>query len=83
MDSGCPTGPARLVAYKTTETMIQPTRRMDDELRELIEGLTKEQIQELANRLKADAAFLESDIFMAYYVEHLRQHGGDAGSVWN
>jgi len=62
---------------------------MDDELKELIEGMTDEQRRQFAKELKRTANFLMGfDIeFMAYYLESSGQLPADIDSeqdwIWN
>jgi hypothetical protein len=47
---------------------------MDDELREIVEGMTAEELRDFTEKLKAQVRILERD-FMAFYLESFGPSG--------
>jgi hypothetical protein len=83
MDSGCPTVPVMMAAYKPTATLTQPTDVMDDELRELIEGMDRNELRDFIQRMKKDVADLEKYDFKTYYDESLPHSAfGEDSAQW-
>jgi hypothetical protein len=90
MDSQCLTIPASLYAPVTLITNCDmtpntgPNGLMDDDLKELIAGLTPEEIRALVKKMKADVALLEGGKFMAYYLSSaLCAYGDIPCGRWN
>jgi len=47
---------------------------MDDDLREIVEGMTPEELRDFTEKLKAKVRILESD-FMAFYLQSCEPSG--------